>query len=246
MKHVGKKCLRFIGSTILLILLASQIAKAQDETEVLRYSLQYPEGDPISMIMPATSYAAGFASYQQNPASVAFFDHSFLSIGLSDQYVSEKGTYLFNTATKSNNQFNVADVGFVYKVPTSQGKLVLGLGYSQSQDFNRALSGYGYNGITSITDFYASSFSSNDLYNLAYNTFTISKMFDDKGNFYILSRFLKTHKILAFQKRSPTISGHYQREFIILVSIKILMRSGMVHLVNIHYSSGLKLLKISK
>lgn len=178
MKPMGKKYLKLIASTVLLVLAGCQIAKAQNASDVLRYSLQYPEGDPVSMIMPATSYAAGFGSYQQNPASAAFFKRSFVSIGVSDRYVNEEGTYIFNTSNYDDNQFTIGDVGFVYKLPTSRGKFVIGAGYSQSSDFNRALSGLGYNEETTITDHWANLDPSTDLSDAAYNAFAI----DDINN----------------------------------------------------------------
>jgi hypothetical protein len=181
MKTMGKKYLKAVVSAVLLVVAGCHLARAQSENDVLRYSLQYPEGDPVSMIMPATSYAAGFGSYQQNPASAAFFKRSFVSIGASDRYVNEKGMYIRNTSNYSDNQFNVGDVGFVYKAPTSRGKFVFGAGYSQSHDYNRALSGHGYNNITTITDFWASSFSSNALNQAAFDAYTINDQDDNNG-----------------------------------------------------------------
>jgi hypothetical protein len=189
MKTMGKKYLKSIGCTVLLVLAVFSVAKAQNENDVLRYGLQYPEGDPVSMIMPATSYAAGFGSYQQNPASSAFFKDSFVSFGLDDRYVNEKGTYI-NTTTHHDNQFNVGNVGFAYKLPTKRGKFVFGAGYSQSHDYNRALAGYGYNKKTSITDYYASSYSSEALYNAAYDAYTVDEVYDDNDNYlYSVSIF---------------------------------------------------------
>jgi hypothetical protein len=181
MKRMGEKYLTWLAGLGFLMLISCQTLRAQNVGDILRYGLQYPEGDPVSMVMPGVSYATGFGAYQQNPASMAFFNGSFLTFGVGDRYVNENGFYITSHSNYSNNQFNVGDVGLAYKVPTKRGKLVIGLGYSQSQDFNRALSGHGYNGKTSLTDFWASKFSSNDLFNAAFDAFAIDDIYDNNG-----------------------------------------------------------------
>ena len=130
--------------------------KAQSADDVLRYSLEYPSCDALSLVVPATSQATGFGTFQDNPASAALFEKSFFSFDLSNRYVDETGRYLGNSSTFSDNQISIGDLGFVYKVPTTRGSLVVGAGYSQTTDYNRALSGSGRNSQTTITDFYNS------------------------------------------------------------------------------------------
>ena len=137
----------------LFILSATQI-KAQSADDVLRYTLEYPSYDPVSLVIPGVSNATGFGAYQENPASMALFDESFLSMGLSSRFIDETGTYLGNTTNYSDNQTGIGDLGLVYKVPTTRGSLVVGGGYSQTTDFNRALSATGRNERSTITDFY--------------------------------------------------------------------------------------------
>ena len=137
----------------LFILSAAQV-KAQSADDVLRYTLEYPSYDPVSLVMPGVSNATGFGAYQENPASMALFDESFLSMGLSSRFLDETGTYLGNSTNYSDNQTGIGDLGLVYKVPTTRGSLVVGGGYSQTTDFNRALSASGRNERSTITDFY--------------------------------------------------------------------------------------------
>lgn len=122
--------------------------------DVLKYSLQYSSYDPVSIVMPGVSDATGFGAYQENPASMAFFEQSFFSFGLSSRFVNEEGTYLGNVSSFDDNQTNIGNVGFVYDVPTSRGRLTIGGGYSQSHDFNRALSISARNNQTTLTDSY--------------------------------------------------------------------------------------------
>lgn len=128
--------------------------QAQSADDVLRYSLEYPSYDPISIVMPGMANATGFGAYQENPAAMALFNKSFFSVGLSSRFLDETGTYLGNTSSYSDNQNGIGNLGFAYKVPTSRGSLVVGGGYSQTTDFNRVLSASGRNNQSTITDFY--------------------------------------------------------------------------------------------
>ncbi|MEL7834166.1 OmpP1/FadL family transporter [Fodinibius sp. Rm-B-1B1-1] len=161
------------GVFILFIIgILSSTMQAQSADDVLRYSLEYPSNDPVSIVMPGMTEATGFGAYQQNPASMALFDDSFLSFGLGSRFVDETGTYLGNTANDSDNQTGVSDLGFVYKVPTTRGSLVVGGGYSQTTDFNRVLSASGRNQQSTITDFYNTT-ADDSLFFAAFDTYAI-------------------------------------------------------------------------
>ncbi len=140
--------------SLLVFTFISTSSLAQSADDVLRNSLEYPSYDPVSLVVPAVSQPTGFGAYQENPASMALFEESFFSIGLSSRFLDETGTYLGNSSNSSDNQTGIGDLGFIYKVPTTQGSLVVGGGYSQTTDFNRALSAGGRNEETTITDFY--------------------------------------------------------------------------------------------
>lgn len=155
--------------------------KAQSADDVLRYSLEYPSYDPVSLVMPSVSAATGFGAYQANPAAMALFDDSFFSFDLSTRFVNESAAYLGNTSDFSDNQTNIGNIGFVYKVPTVQGSLVIGGGYSQTTDFNRAFSVSGFNEFSTITDFYAYLPRTDSLNVAAYNVFAIEDVNADSS-----------------------------------------------------------------
>ncbi|MDZ7659340.1 OmpP1/FadL family transporter [Fodinibius sp.] len=162
-------------SILLLIgvfIISSTQIMAQSADDVLRYSLEYPSYDPVSLVTPAVSNATGFGAYQENPASMALFDESFLSMGLSSRFLDETGTYLGNTSNYSDNQTGIGDLGLVYKVPTTRGSLVVGGGYSQTTDFNRALSASGRNERSTITDFYNTT-SDDSLFFAAFDAYAV-------------------------------------------------------------------------
>ncbi len=181
---MGKKCLK-IALCLVFSLLVSTSVRAQGAGDVLRYSQQYPSYDPVSIVMPGVSDATGFGAFHENPAAMALFDESFVSLGLSNRYVNEDATYLETTTGFDDNEANVGDAGFVYNVPTAQGKLTIGAGYSQSHDFNRAVAGSARNDRSTITDFYASDLANDLIYNTAFDGFAIdgtSSIFDFEEN----------------------------------------------------------------
>src|SRR6056297_2465541 len=102
-----KRIILLIG---LFILSVTQV-KAQSADDVLRYTLEYPSYDPVSLVMPSVTNATGFGAYQENPASMALFDESFLSMGLSSRFLDETGTYLGNSTNYSDNQTGIGDLG---------------------------------------------------------------------------------------------------------------------------------------
>lgn len=159
--------------SVLLSIGVLTTAQAQNATDVLRYSLEYPTYDPVSLVMPAIGTHTGFGAYQDNPASMALAEKGYLSFSLSSRYVDETATYLGNNSDFSNSQTSVGDLGFVYKFPTTRGSLVIGGGYSQSTDYNRAFSVDARNNESTLTDFYNSSFVNDDLYFAAYDAFAI-------------------------------------------------------------------------
>ena len=164
---------KLIITLSLLMAIAGSAVHAQNAGDVLRYSLEYPSYDPISVVMPSVSQSSGFGTFQDNPAAMALTEESYFSFGLSSRFVDETATYLGNSSDFSDNETNIGDLGFVYKVPTERGSLVLGGGYSQTTDFNRALSASGRNNQSTITDFYNSSLADDSLFFAAFDVYAI-------------------------------------------------------------------------
>lgn len=187
---MGKKYLK-TALTALLALLIYAPAFGQGASDVLRYSQQYPGYDAVSLVMPGVSDATGFGAYQENPASMAFFDQSFMSLGLSGRYVDEQTSYLGNSSSFDDSQLGISDAGFVFNVPTTRGKLTIGGGYSFTHDFNRALANNARNNLSTITDFYAGLPITDPLNEAAFNAFAIDDV-EENGETYSLSilRFL--------------------------------------------------------
>ncbi|HKK44668.1 MAG TPA: outer membrane protein transport protein [Balneolaceae bacterium] len=174
-----KSYFAFILLSVLTI--TTSTIKAQSADDVLRYSLEYPSYDAISLVKPAVSSPTGFGAFQENPAVMALYKKSYFSFDLSSRFLDETGTYLGNRSNYSDNQTGVGDIGILYKVPTSRGSLVIGGGYSQTTDFNRALSASGYNSQSTITDFYSSLPRNDGVNTAAYDAFAIEDVNADSS-----------------------------------------------------------------
>lgn len=145
---------------------------AQSAEDVLRYSLEYPSYDAQSLVMPGVSQNSGFGSFQENPAVMGLFDQSFGSFSLSMRNANEETTFHNQTFSFDDSQTNVGDFGLVYKIPTFQGSFVIGGGYSQTTDFNRAMGVNLKNNRSSLTDFY--NITDDDaLYDAAFNVYAL-------------------------------------------------------------------------
>lgn len=108
--------------------------------------------DPVSIIMPGTAFTSGFGSFIDNPASMAMQQFSFGEFGLSFKTVNEDARFLGNSRSLRDNQTNLSNAGFVYSFPTKQGSFVIGGGYTQHTNFNRALDIGARNENSTITD----------------------------------------------------------------------------------------------
>lgn len=166
---------------VLIFLTVPALLQAQNASDVLRYNVEYPSSDAISLVMPAVSHPTGFGAYQENPAAMALTEEGYFSFSLSSRFMDETSSYLGNEANFSDNQTNIGDLGFAYKVPTTRGSLVIGGGYSQTTDFNRAFSGNGFNSQSTVTDFYANMPRSSDLNEAAFNAFAIEDVNTDSS-----------------------------------------------------------------
>lgn len=168
--------LKLITMTILLGLLMVSTLKAQNVNDALSFGNQAVQfGDqqgvvnPVTGIMPGTAFGAGFGSFLDNPASAALFGESFGEFGLTLNTVNENALYSGNSRVLDNNQFNLSNIGLVYKFPTDRGRFVIGGGYNQHTSYNRALGFNSRNQNSTITDQFK--IPGNTYQEIAFNTF---------------------------------------------------------------------------
>lgn len=151
---------KFLKIIILFVLLFGvERAMSQHDNNILLYNNQATlfgnQGasfDPVSIIIPGTATKSGIGSFMDNPASMALYERSYMDFGLSYGTVQEDATYLGNSRTQDNNQFNLSNIGFLYTFPTKQGSFVIGAAYTRHTSFNRGLGFRARNETSTITD----------------------------------------------------------------------------------------------
>ena len=159
---------------ISFVLISSATLQAQNRFDALRYSQSSPGFDANSLSLSGASFARynGFGSIYVNPAVAGMADKSEFTLGLGSRSVSEETTYL-NTLTKfDDQQSGISNLGYLFRFPTETGSLVLGGGYNQIANFNRATSINAFNGDNSIVDYFLIS-PGDQYFETAFNTYAI-------------------------------------------------------------------------
>ncbi len=126
---------------------------AQTSNDALRLSDPGNLSSARALGMGNSLSSAGndFSSMFLNPAGLALFDNSELTISGYNNNLKNDATYYGNTLSNSKNSTDFSQIGLVYKFPVSRGSFVLGVGYNKSKDFNRILQFNGFNfGTTSM------------------------------------------------------------------------------------------------
>ena len=129
-------------------------ALAQDETDVLRYSLMTPQGTARSMGFGSALGSVGgdFTSLSVNPAGIGVYRSSEIMFTPSLKFNSVDGTYLGNLNDDNAARFNFNNFGAVFsrvergrRYEKANWKTVsFGIGVNRVADFNR---NYTYGGL---------------------------------------------------------------------------------------------------
>lgn len=167
----------FLGAICITLIISSGLM-GQNRFDALRYSQTLPGNDAATLGMSGASMTSyyGFGSIYQNPALAALARKSEFSFGLGFRDVSESGVYLSSQSKFDDQQSGISNIGYLFRFPTDQGSLVLGGGYNQIANFNRATSVNAFNGNHSIVDYFLIS-PGDQYFETAYNTYAID--YDD-------------------------------------------------------------------
>ncbi len=218
----GKTMSNFKITTLIFLLgiLMVSTLKAQNANNPLSFGNQAVQfGDqqgvvnPVTGIMPGTAFGAGFGSFLDNPASVALFDESFGEFGLSLNTVNENALFLGNSRVLDNNQFNLSNIGLVYKFPTTRGRFVIGGGYNQHTSYNRALGFNSRNENSTITDQFK--IPGNTYQEIAFNTFAtdFGDEFEDWDESILRAGFDNPGDFLGIQQQGEIFERGYGGEY---------------------------------
>ncbi len=162
-----KTLLMAIGLTLLLPL----FSKAQNETDVLRYSQTTYGGTARSNSMAGAFGALGgdFSSLATNPAGIAVYRKSEITLTPSLYGAASRSTFLGKEYSDSKYNFNFGNFGMVLNFTNQNGQeglkwrsFSLGAGYNRMNNFNARYQMKGENAYSSLTEALASR--SNGLY----------------------------------------------------------------------------------
>lgn len=150
---------RLLFTLLLVGLFAPVSALAQDGQNPVLYSSLAQQfissninGDANANIIPSVATQNGFGSYIDNPASMGLINMSYFNIGLAGNFTEYSNTYLGTASSFDNSDTKLGNIGLIYSVPTNQGSLVVGGGYTLNNQITRTNTLGVYNTRSSITD----------------------------------------------------------------------------------------------
>ncbi len=146
-----------------LLVLTGYLARPQNQVDALRYSFTTPGGTARFTGMAGAFNAVGadISTLNTNPAGIGFFNSSEFTLSASVFASNTSSTYLNETRTDNNSNFNIPNVGFVYTIPVNENQEVsgwrnvqFGFGLVRTNDFYNRIALGGTNPDNSLLDAY--------------------------------------------------------------------------------------------
>lgn len=135
---------------------------AQNANDALRYSMQSFGTTARSMSMGGAFGALGadFSSLSSNPAGIAVYRRSELTVSPVLQFNNANSSYLGTASTNSNANLGMGNIGFVLAFPREKKVsgwkgTSFGFGYNRINSFSSRFSFEGANTGNSINDYFA-------------------------------------------------------------------------------------------
>jgi len=139
--------LKYLKLVMVLLLPLAISSNAQNITDAVR--LAEPgiinSASSLGMGNATISNNIGYSNYLNNPAALGLLKSSEFVFSFNFDSIASDNTYFNNKLSNYQNANGINDFGFAYKVPTSQGSLVFGMGYSKIKNFNNITDYSGYN-----------------------------------------------------------------------------------------------------
>ena len=154
-----KKNFRLALTGIALLIFAGAQAQTYSETALL-FSRTQPAGSARILGMGGSQTALGgdFSAALSNPAGLGMFNRSefSFSLGLADHQTS--ANYLGRYTDEGKSVFNIPALSYVWNIPHRNGGDFyggsLGISFSRTNDFNRAVTYQGDNADNSLIDYF--------------------------------------------------------------------------------------------
>ena len=135
----------FGGITILLF--GSTMLTAQNYNDALKLAEPGIINSASGLGMGNATMGAdiGYANFLKNPAALGLMNSSEAVLSFNFDSIASNNAFFNNSLKVNQNSNGINELGFVYKVPTSQGSMVFGFGFSQIKDLNNITNFKGYN-----------------------------------------------------------------------------------------------------
>ncbi|MGN8225989.1 hypothetical protein [Gracilimonas sp. BCB1] len=167
-------------------------------------------------VMPSVAQSYGYGSYIDNPASMALMRKSEFSLSFYRQDASSESFYLGKSVDSESDLNKIGNIGLTYSLPTIEGSMVIGVGYSRLTSENRSFGFSGRNSDNTITDSFLDE--GNEFHDLAFDTYAID--WGDVDRTYLESIFRIGFEPGTFpginqegKMSSETLSGEYSAFF---------------------------------
>lgn len=225
---------------VLLGFVCSNLAIAQNETDVLRYSFLNYSGTSrfVGTGGALGALGADLTSISLNPAGMGRYSRSDFGFTTNLTFNNVDATYNGTLGQDSRANFNISNIGGVFAIPVKNGsqwrKIQLGYTYNRTNDFhsNTIVTGKNDNSLLDVFADYAQGIHPDDLFNgpeafdagLAYDAYLMS--YDSaSGNYrpwYATTDITQTKSIQrrgAQYSSDILFSGNYQDKILIGGSI---------------------------
>lgn len=172
-----------------ILILSGYITLGQNEVDALRYSFIIPGGSARFTGIAGAFNAVGadLSTMNTNPAGIGLFKSSEFTFSGSVFTSATNTSYMNQTRSDDNSNFNIPNVGFVYNIPINSDpedfgvrNIQLGFGLVRNNNYHNRIAMEGTNPDNSLLDAYvdwANGHDSDDLgpfdTDLAYQTYLI-------------------------------------------------------------------------
>ena len=138
---------RILSVLALLTILGALPARAQTGEDILRYSQRFPAVDTrmTGMAGAAVGGVGDWGAAYANPAGLGLVRRSHVVGAFGAGSVQSDARYFGEASEATATQTALGSLAYVAALPTLRGSLVLGVGYNQTQGFDRELAFAGFN-----------------------------------------------------------------------------------------------------
>ena len=142
-----KKSISKLLGVFTILILSGTIINAQTYIDALRLAEPGIINSAAGLGMGNATMGEdiGYSNFLNNPAAMGLMNSSEFAFSFNFDSIASDNSFFNNRINVNKNSNGISELGFAYKVPTSQGSMVFGFGYSQIKDFNNITQFSGYN-----------------------------------------------------------------------------------------------------